>query len=65
MIGWGLIPVGAIAGGLVADSFGLRTPFILGSILRAIVLTAAIPVLLSGLGRPRAAQANLSSDGRG
>lgn len=55
MIGWGLIPVGAITGGLVADSFGLRTPFILGGIIRAIALAAAFPVLVGALRTTRAA----------
>ena len=27
MIGWGTMPLGAIAGGLLADAFGLRAPF--------------------------------------
>jgi MFS family permease len=55
MVGWGLIPVGAIAGGLVADSFGLRTPFILGGIVRAVALACALPVLAGALRRSRAA----------
>lgn len=55
MIGWGLIPAGAITGGLAADSLGLRAPFILGSIIRAIALTAALPVLVGGLRSSRAA----------
>jgi MFS family permease len=46
MIGWGLIPAGAIIGGLAADSLGLRAPFILGGIIRAIALIAALPVLV-------------------
>lgn len=55
MIGWGLIPVGAVTGGLIADSFGLRTPFILGGIIRAIALAAALPVLVGALRATRAA----------
>ena len=31
-IGWGAIPVGALAGGLLADNFGLRAPFVVGGI---------------------------------
>jgi MFS family permease len=57
MMGWGLIPFGAITGGLVADSFGLRTPFILGGIIRAVALVAALPVLAGALKMSRAGHA--------
>ena len=30
LIGWGTMPLGALAGGLVADAFGLRAPFLDG-----------------------------------
>ena len=29
LIGWGTMPIGALAGGLIADAFGLRAPFLL------------------------------------
>jgi MFS family permease len=45
MIGWGLIPVGAITGGFVADAFGLRAPYLLGGIAIGIAAVAALPVL--------------------
>jgi hypothetical protein len=46
MIGWGLFPVGAVAGGFVAHAFGYRAPFILGGIMVAVAAVAALPVLI-------------------
>jgi MFS family permease len=46
MIGWGLMPAGALAGGFVAHVAGLRAPYIIGGIVCAIALIAALPVLL-------------------
>jgi len=46
MIGWGLLPVGAITGGFVADAFGLRAPYLLGGITIAIAAVAALPALV-------------------
>jgi MFS family permease len=46
MIGWGLIPVGAVAGGLVAKEFGLRAPYTLGGIVIAVIGAATVPVLM-------------------
>jgi MFS family permease len=51
MLGWGLMPLGAVAGGLVAHRYGLRAPFPVAAVLRGIALLAALPVLRS-LGRP-------------
>lgn len=43
-IGWGAIPLGALAGGLLADHFGLRAPFVVGGVglLVAALLMAPI-----------------------
>jgi MFS family permease len=46
MIGWGLFPVGAIAGGFVAHEFGLRAPYTLGGMMVAIAAVAGLPVLV-------------------
>ena len=46
MIGWGLLPVGAITGGFVADAFGLRAPYLLGGITIAIAAVAVLPALV-------------------
>ena len=47
MLGWGLMPVGALAGGFVAQAAGLRAPYILAGIICALSLLAALPLLLS------------------
>lgn len=46
MLGWGLTPLGAVAGGFVAHAGGLRAPYTIGGIVCALVLAAALPVLL-------------------
>jgi MFS family permease len=46
MIGWGLLPVGAITGGFVAGTFGLRAPYLLGGIVMGIAAVAAVPILV-------------------
>jgi predicted MFS family arabinose efflux permease len=46
MLGWGLMPVGALAGGFVANAAGLRAPYTIGGIICAIALVASLPVLL-------------------
>jgi MFS family permease len=45
LLGWGLIPLGALAGGLVAHRFGLRAPYPVAGVVRGIALLAAVPVL--------------------
>ena len=47
MLGWGLMPVGALAGGFVAHVAGLRAPYVLAGIICALSLLAALPFLLS------------------
>ena len=47
MLGWGLMPLGALAGGFVAHAAGLRAPYIIAGILCALSLLAALPLLLS------------------
>jgi MFS family permease len=46
LIGWGLLPVGAIAGGFIAGAFGLRAPYLLGGIVSGIAAVAALPALV-------------------
>jgi MFS family permease len=48
LIGFGSIPVGALLGGLVARSLGLRAPFLLGAAVLALAALAAIPVITTG-----------------
>jgi MFS family permease len=45
MIGWGLMPVGAVAGGLVAHLAGLRAPYVIAGVLCGIATLAALPLL--------------------
>ncbi|MCW2510917.1 MAG: antibiotic efflux protein [Modestobacter sp.] len=52
LLGWGLLPIGAVAGGLVAHGLGLRAPLPLAGALRALALIAAAPVLFRALRRP-------------
>jgi MFS family permease len=46
MLGWGLIPLGALTGGLVAHVFGLRAPYPIAGVLRGIALLVALPILI-------------------
>jgi MFS family permease len=46
MIGWGLLPLGALAGGFVAHADGPRAAYAVGGIICALALVAALPVLL-------------------
>ena len=45
MIGWGLMPAGAVAGGLVAHVAGLRAPYVIAGVLCGITTLAALPLL--------------------
>jgi MFS family permease len=46
MLGWGLMPLGALTGGLVAHVFGLRAPYPIAGVLRGIAMLVALPVLI-------------------
>lgn len=45
MLGWGLMPLGALAGGFVAHAAGLRAPYIVAGLLGGAALLAALPAL--------------------
>ena len=47
MLGWGLMPLGALAGGFVAHAAGLRAPYIVAGLLCGLALLAALPPLLA------------------
>jgi hypothetical protein len=49
MLGWGLIPLGALAGGPMAHAFGLRAPYPVAGVLRGITLLVATPVLIRAM----------------
>jgi MFS family permease len=53
MLGWGLMPIGALAGGFVAHAAGLRAPYIVAGLLCALSMLAALPFLLAA-NRPAA-----------
>ena len=52
MIGWGPIPLGALAGGFAAHAIGLRAPYIIGGLLVGAGMLAALPALRSAGGSP-------------
>ena len=43
MLGWGLMPAGALAGGFVAHAAGLRAPYLVGGLLCALSVCARPP----------------------
>ena len=47
MLGWGLMPLGALAGGFVAHAAGLRAPYIVAGLLCALSALVALPLLLA------------------
>jgi MFS family permease len=49
LLGWGLIPVGAVTGGLVAHEFGVRAAYPIAGALRGIALIAALPALVTAM----------------
>jgi MFS family permease len=51
LLGWGLTPLGALAGGLVADALGPRAPYEVAAAGRGLALLVAAPVLVRALGR--------------
>jgi MFS family permease len=55
MLGWGLMPLGALAGGFVAHAAGLRAPYVIAGLLCAVSALAALPLLVSASRTPAAA----------
>src|SRR3984957_4124370 len=47
MLGWGLMPLGALAGGFLAHAAGLRAPYIVAGLLCGVSALAALPLLLA------------------
>ena len=47
MLGWGLMPLGALAGGFVAHAIGLRAPYVVAGVLCGLAMLAALPLLLA------------------
>jgi MFS family permease len=53
LLGWGTMPIGAFSGGLIADAFGLRAPFLVAAVV-ALVLAAWIGLTITNRGIARA-----------
>jgi MFS family permease len=53
MLGWGLIPPGALTGGLVAHALGVRAGYPVAGAIRALALLVALPVLVRELSAER------------
>jgi MFS family permease len=51
MIGWGLMPLGALAGGFVAHAAGLRAAYVVAGVLSGAALLAALPALAGAASR--------------
>ncbi|WP_410580958.1 MFS transporter [Amycolatopsis sp. lyj-108] len=49
LLGWGLMPLGALAGGLLAHRFGLRVPYPVAGVVRGLALVVALPVLIPAM----------------
>jgi MFS family permease len=47
MLGWGLMPLGALVGGFIAHTEGLRAPYIVAGLVCGIALLAALPLLVT------------------
>jgi MFS family permease len=47
MLGWGLMPAGALAGGFVAHAAGLRAPYLVAGIICGLALLVSTPLLLA------------------
>jgi MFS family permease len=45
MLGWGLMPAGARAGGFLAHAAGLRAPYVVAGVLCGVSLLVALPLL--------------------
>jgi MFS family permease len=54
MLGWGLMPLGALAGGFVAHAAGLRAPYIVAGLLCGLSALVALPFLLAAVRAPAA-----------
>lgn len=53
LVGWGLVPVGALLSGVVAHAFGLRAPYPLAGAVRVVALLVALPALVAAFRDPR------------
>lgn len=64
MLGWGLMPLGALAGGLVARELGVRAAYPVAGALRGVALLAALPVLITAIRSTRRENRHACAAGR-
>ncbi|HJT37316.1 MAG TPA: MFS transporter [Actinomycetota bacterium] len=57
LVGWGTIPLGALVGGIVAKTFGIRTPFYAGGALLVIAAVTLFRHMVPQIAAVEAAQA--------
>ncbi len=65
MLGWGLMPLGALAGGFVAHAAGLNAPYVVAGVLCGLSPLAALPLLLTATPPEPAPSAPLAGSGDG
>lgn len=66
LLGWGTMPVGAIAGGLIAESYGLRAPFLVaGTLALLLALWIANQATNRSIARARRRSAAAKADAVG
>jgi MFS family permease len=54
LVGWGTMPLGALAGGIVADAFGLRAPFLVAGVVALLLAVWLGPTVTNrGIARAR------------
>ncbi|WP_423464322.1 MFS transporter [Promicromonospora sp. MS192] len=46
LVGWGLIPLGALVGGVIAHEMGVRSGYPVAGVLRVLALLVSLPVLI-------------------
>ncbi|MFI5611569.1 MFS transporter [Amycolatopsis sp. NPDC051903] len=49
MLGWGLMPLGSLVGGLVADTLGIRAAYPVAGAVRGVALLVALPAISSAM----------------